>query len=59
MKGENYRHAAVTDDEVDAALAACGLLYEIVSVNEMRLALEGFAAGRVGLQPTCSATIEP
>ncbi|MDP2255450.1 MAG: DUF551 domain-containing protein [Polaromonas sp.] len=38
--------APVTDDEIDAAFEARALIGDVISVAEMKLALEGFAAGR-------------
>ncbi len=39
----------VTDDEIDAAFSASELIDSSVTVDEMRRALEGFAAGRAAL----------
>jgi chemotaxis protein histidine kinase CheA len=38
--------APVTDDEIDAAFDALGLIRESTTVGEVRRTLEGFAAGR-------------
>lgn len=46
--------APVTDEEIDAAFVELqlGLIYEATSVEEMKRALEGFAAGRAaGVEP--------
>ena len=45
--------APVTDDEIDAAFDALGLIRESTTVGEVRRTLEGFAAGRAaGPAPT-------
>lgn len=42
----------VTDEEIDAAFEELGLIHDSTSVDEMRRALQGFAAGRVaGVEP--------
>lgn len=52
--------APVTDDEIDAAFGELSLLRESTTVEEMRRALEGFAAGRAaGVDPVVSPDAEP
>lgn len=46
--------APVTDDEIDAAFDALGLIRESTTVGEVRRVLEGFAAGRAAAETPCA-----